>query len=404
MPSRDGVPGSAYSFALFRWALGLFLFLHFLRLMPYARELFSSAGMLPDPALSPLHGYFPNLLSRWDSPAQVKIFLAVAAALSLLLARGVWRRAVALPLWYAWAALLDRNPFAHEPASAYLGWMLLAVAAIPGGEPRREWRLPAAIFQGAWLLLLLGYSMDGLAKLISPSWVDGNALGFLLHYPLARDSIFRLVLLMLPGFLLKLLTWSWLALEILAAPLGLFPRGRKFFWTALLLLQLFLLPLLAFGEYSAVMLLMHLFTFDPAWFPARQESQRPIVFFDGVCGLCDRVVSRLLDADTEGVFALSPLQGQTAERTLSDVPRDARGDYTTLVLYEDGREWKRSDAVLRIFARLGGIFGPLSWLRVVPRPLRDLAYDLVAGSRFHLFGRRETCRLPTPEERDRFLD
>ena len=74
-----------------------------------------------------------------------------------------------------------------------------------------------------------------------------------------------------------------------------------------------------------------------------------------------------------------------------------------MALQEGGILYTKSDAVLRIGAGLGGLWRVLSWIRFLPRPVRDALYFLVQKSRYQVFGKRETCRLPTPDERSRFL-
>lgn len=127
---------------------------------------------------------------------------------------------------------------------------------------------------------------------------------------------------------------------------------------------------------------------------------RGIVFFDGVCGLCNRFVDRLLAVDTDGVLRFAPLQGTTAQDRL---PAGLADELNTVVYLRDGVVLTRSDAALRILMDLGG------WLKlhgawfIVPRSLRDYVYDWIARNRYRWFGKHETCRLPTPEERTRFL-
>lgn len=105
--------------------------------------------------------------------------------------------------------------------------------------------------------------------------------------------------------------------------------------------------------------------------------------------------------DRRGVLKFAPLQGSTATERL---PEQIRQDLNTFVFASSGQLYIRSAALVRILIQLGGIWrmlGMLLW--VVPRPLRDLGYRVVSRLRYRLFGKRETCRLPTPEERSRFL-
>jgi predicted DCC family thiol-disulfide oxidoreductase YuxK len=131
-------------------------------------------------------------------------------------------------------------------------------------------------------------------------------------------------------------------------------------------------------------------------------ESKPILFFDGVCGLCNRFVDFVLKHDRHGQIVFAPLQGATAAASL---PEDVVQKLDTVV-FLDGNRWRiRSSAIVRIFWQLGGVWsilGTLLWL--VPKPVRDLGYKIVARSRYRLFGQKETCRLPTPAERARFLD
>jgi predicted DCC family thiol-disulfide oxidoreductase YuxK len=131
------------------------------------------------------------------------------------------------------------------------------------------------------------------------------------------------------------------------------------------------------------------------------EVEGPIVFFDGVCGLCNHFVDFVLNRDHRGVFRFAPLQGETARRHLAEA--DVR-DLKTMVLLDRDGVFRKSTAVLRVLSRLGGGWRLLAaLLRLIPRPLRDIGYAVVARTRYSIFGRKETCRMPTPAERGRLL-
>jgi predicted DCC family thiol-disulfide oxidoreductase YuxK len=134
---------------------------------------------------------------------------------------------------------------------------------------------------------------------------------------------------------------------------------------------------------------------------APESDPRPIVFFDGVCGMCNHLVDFILKRDRQGRILLAPLQGETAKSLL---PPGDQGNLNSLIMRMDGRWYRRSPAVVRILWTLGGVWsllGTLLWL--IPLPLRNIGYRIVAGLRYRLFGKKETCRLPTPEERGRLL-
>lgn len=126
-----------------------------------------------------------------------------------------------------------------------------------------------------------------------------------------------------------------------------------------------------------------------------------IIYYDGYCGLCDRFVQFVVRRDRNARYRFAPLQGSTAqERVPSSLdPRTSQ----TVLLEEGGRFRVRSDAALAIVAGLGGAWRLAGLLRIVPRPLRDAVYDLVARNRSRWFRRRVECRVPGPAERDRFL-
>lgn len=126
-----------------------------------------------------------------------------------------------------------------------------------------------------------------------------------------------------------------------------------------------------------------------------------IIYFDGVCGLCNRFVDFVLTRDREHRFRFAPLQGTTAAARFSPLG----GAAPETILYEEGdRLYARSTAALRILSRLGGLWWIVSALRICPAVIRDAVYDWIARNRYGWFGRREACRIPTAEERAVFLD
>jgi predicted DCC family thiol-disulfide oxidoreductase YuxK len=130
-----------------------------------------------------------------------------------------------------------------------------------------------------------------------------------------------------------------------------------------------------------------------------------VVFFVGVCGLCNGFVDFALARDHRRVFLFAPLQGETAAARVPEdaVPYDAPGDPRSLVLWKDGAAHRKSEAVLGVLAGLGGVWSSAGLLRMIPRVFRDAAYDFVASRRYRWFGRRAACRMPAPGERERFL-
>ncbi|HET6326854.1 MAG TPA: DCC1-like thiol-disulfide oxidoreductase family protein [Planctomycetaceae bacterium] len=127
----------------------------------------------------------------------------------------------------------------------------------------------------------------------------------------------------------------------------------------------------------------------------------PVLFFDGVCGICNYFIDFVISRDRAAVFRFAPLQGETARERLPET--DLR-ELNTMVLWEEQGIFRKSTAATRILIRLGGFWLLLGTvLRLVPRPLRDAGYSVVARHRYRIFGKKETCRMPTPSERARFL-
>ena len=126
------------------------------------------------------------------------------------------------------------------------------------------------------------------------------------------------------------------------------------------------------------------------------------MLFDGVCNLCSGSVRFFIEHDSGATLRFAPLQSDVAGDLL-----DAVGlhdyDFDTIVLVEGEEYYTKSDAAVRIARHLDRPWSLLWAFRYVPRLLRDAVYDIVASSRYAVFGRKEQCMVPTPEVRDRFL-
>ena len=133
----------------------------------------------------------------------------------------------------------------------------------------------------------------------------------------------------------------------------------------------------------------------------------PVLLYDGLCGFCDHAVQFVLARDRHARLRFAPLQGEFAQGVRERHPELAGVD--SLVLVERDartgheRVYVRSDGALRVAHHLGGAWRLAALLRVVPRALRDLAYDGFARVRYRVFGRHDTCPLPPPAQRSRFL-
>ncbi|MBC7465436.1 MAG: thiol-disulfide oxidoreductase DCC family protein [Bdellovibrio sp.] len=126
-----------------------------------------------------------------------------------------------------------------------------------------------------------------------------------------------------------------------------------------------------------------------------------IIFFDGVCSLCNGFIDFILKRDQKKAFEFSSLQSQFARKILP--PQNLSLD--SIVLLEDQKVYTNSTAVLRILFEIGGGWNLFAVLAsILPVWLRDRIYQTIARNRYKLFGKKDTCRLPSPEEKNRFLE
>lgn len=127
-----------------------------------------------------------------------------------------------------------------------------------------------------------------------------------------------------------------------------------------------------------------------------------IILFDGVCNFCNASVNFLIDRDPDARFRFGALQSEEGLQVLRQHGRPT--DYfDSIVLIEDGKVWVASDAVLKAVRHMPGLWPVMTVFRIIPRPIRDAVYNWIARNRYRWFGKKDSCRLPTPEYRARFL-
>jgi predicted DCC family thiol-disulfide oxidoreductase YuxK len=131
-------------------------------------------------------------------------------------------------------------------------------------------------------------------------------------------------------------------------------------------------------------------------------DDKPVVVFDGLCVLCSGSAQFVLDHDRAGVFRLLAAQSPLGTALYAHYGLDPQ-NYETMILIEGGIAHFKSEAAIRIARRLGFPWSLAAALRVVPRPLRDRLYLLVARDRYRWFGQRQTCYRPDPRFADRMI-
>ena len=127
-----------------------------------------------------------------------------------------------------------------------------------------------------------------------------------------------------------------------------------------------------------------------------------LILFDGVCNFCNSAVQMVIEIDRQKIFKFAAIQSELGQQLYRQHGLDPI-DIQTLMLVDGERVLTKSDAVLEVLARLDGGWQLLAGFRAMPQPLRDWAYSEFACQRFVLFGRRDTCMVPTPELQERFI-
>ena len=127
-------------------------------------------------------------------------------------------------------------------------------------------------------------------------------------------------------------------------------------------------------------------------------ENNPIIFYDGLCGLCDRSVQFIISHDTRKKFRFAALQSDFAIQALGEKKLT-----DSFVLYENGTISDQSTAALKVCKILGGYMNLLSIFILVPKFLRDAIYNWIARNRYQWFGKFEVCKIPTPEQKELFI-
>lgn len=127
-----------------------------------------------------------------------------------------------------------------------------------------------------------------------------------------------------------------------------------------------------------------------------------IILFDGVCNFCDSSVNFIIDRDKKNIFKFAALQSEKGQELLDyfKLPKD---DFDSFIFVANNKAYKKSSAALEISKRLGGLWIVFYPLVIIPKFIRDFLYSLIAKNRYRLFGKKDACRIPTPEFKQKFL-
>lgn len=348
-----------------------------------------------------------------EGPAWAFFFLGLIGAVALAFG---WRdRAITINLIAlvgGLGALADGAPLILPEAdvifTASLLVLHLLVPVTPFGswdararvDPRGDWSRPAWVGHLAWIWLAVIHFERALVYFL----VDARTTAQLDYSVLSTATALLEI-----AFAVTILRVGW----------------RAPAWVALTLWQVAWLAAFGFETGAGALLLLHFFAADPGWWPGQRldrgrlaksaaaataEKKSARLFYDGECGFCHRSVRFILseEAGTPSALALrfAPLQGELFARTIAerdDLDADSLPDSIVLIL-EDGTLLTQSAAALEIASRLGGLWRGVALIgRIIPTPLLDGAYDLVASIRKRIFTQpKDACPILPPELRARF--
>ena len=132
-------------------------------------------------------------------------------------------------------------------------------------------------------------------------------------------------------------------------------------------------------------------------------KNKQLILFDGVCNLCNSSVNFIIDRDPNAKFKFAALQSEIAGEILQDTKVRPEA-LESIVFYSEGRVFNKSRAALEVAKRMRGLWPLMYVFIVIPGFLRDIIYDFIARNRYKWFGKKDACRIPTPELKSRFLD
>ncbi len=132
-------------------------------------------------------------------------------------------------------------------------------------------------------------------------------------------------------------------------------------------------------------------------------KEGPVILFDGVCNLCNGSVQYVIRHDRDALFKFASLQSDSGQQLLHKYQLPLN-NFNSFVLIEEEKIYTRSTAALRVARKLSGMVKLLYGFIIVPAFIRDTVYDLIARNRYKWFGKKDTCMIPTPALKSRFLN
>ncbi len=127
-----------------------------------------------------------------------------------------------------------------------------------------------------------------------------------------------------------------------------------------------------------------------------------ILLFDGECNLCNGIVQFVIKRDPNAKYQFAALQSETGQKLLKEY--NFPNQFDSFIMIEDGKAYQKSSAALRVVRHLNGGWRLFTVFKIIPTPIRDVIYNFIARNRYKWFGKRDSCMIPTPDIKSRFLD
>ncbi len=276
---------------------------------------------------------------------------------------------------------------------------------------------PQPIYSAGLLLItflpLMCYTFIGSYRLCHAGTeiFQGTSLNYYLGYNSFRHSSFDFkfgIWFLQSSYLMTLMKTGYLVTTIfeILSPLCILYRRFRYVWLSIIIPFHFLSLLLMniFFWENLVLFLVIMININNIISPETGVTKKdhPIIFYDGVCGLCNKFIDFILFIDHNRVFYYAPLQGKTAEK-YNVTPNQTNPEIWSIVCFDEDGEFYKSDAAIKILSRIGGIFGFIKFFIYVPESARNWFYEFVAKHRYRLFGKLQSCRIPREEERPLML-
>ena len=131
-------------------------------------------------------------------------------------------------------------------------------------------------------------------------------------------------------------------------------------------------------------------------------NNHKIILFDGVCNLCNSSVNFIIDRDKKNIFKFAALQSESGQKLLDKFGLN-QNDFDSVVLVDENKFYSKSTAALKIVKEFPSLWKALYIFIIIPVPIRNFFYDLIAKNRYRWFGKKDSCRMPSPELKNKFI-